>query len=153
MQLPQRSLQRFDFALVINFLTLGQFQSFQNFFHLIERMSQLINDFIHLLDCGGEAGSDRLVVSFPLGTPRGPGFNLGLLTPFRFFNSRQGRFTSRFSERLARWTRPAGFGMSATAASRAAGSPLERGGHILRLFRSSWLPFVWNHAIKLPGAK
>ncbi len=50
MQLPQRALQRLDFALVINFLALGQLEGFQHFLHLIQRLLQLLDNAGDLLD-------------------------------------------------------------------------------------------------------
>ncbi len=56
MQLPQRALKILNLALVIDLLPLGQFQRFQHFLHFIERMFQLLDDPVHLLngirDCG-----------------------------------------------------------------------------------------------------
>jgi len=49
-QVPQRALQILNLALIIDLLPLGQFQRFQHFLHLIERMFQLVDDPVHLVD-------------------------------------------------------------------------------------------------------
>ena len=50
MQLPEGALQRLDFSFVLDFLPLNQLQGFQYFFHFVEHMLQLFDDFGDLLD-------------------------------------------------------------------------------------------------------
>src|SRR5215472_12045459 len=49
-QVTKRALQIMNLALVINLLPLGQFECFKHFLHLIERLFELFNDPIDLLD-------------------------------------------------------------------------------------------------------
>jgi hypothetical protein len=50
MQVTQGALKILDLPLVVDFLPLGQFEGFKNFFHFVERVLQLLNNPIHLLD-------------------------------------------------------------------------------------------------------
>ncbi len=56
MQLAQRALQVLNLALIVNLLPLGQLQSLQNLFHLVERVLQFFNDPIDLIDGVRDAG-------------------------------------------------------------------------------------------------
>ena len=49
-ELPEGALEALDFALIINFLALGEFQRFEDLFHFIERMFEFLDDAVHLLD-------------------------------------------------------------------------------------------------------
>lgn len=84
MQLAERALQRFDLALVINFLALGQFKRFQHFLHVAQRVFQFFDHAIHLLN-GASDGRDMGNV---------PGL------PLRFVAMRDGRRGRRRSARL-----------------------------------------------------
>ncbi len=59
MKLAQRALQILNLALVVDLLALGEFQRFQDFFHLLERMFQFLNDAIDLIN---RLGNCRLLV-------------------------------------------------------------------------------------------
>ena len=59
MKLAQRALEVLNLALVIDLLTLGQLQRFQHFFHFFERMFQLLNDAVDLVN---GFGNRRLLV-------------------------------------------------------------------------------------------
>jgi hypothetical protein len=48
--MPERAAKLFDFVLVGIFLALGEFESFQDSFHVIERFAQSLYDPIHILD-------------------------------------------------------------------------------------------------------
>ena len=140
MQLPERALEGFDFALVIDLLPFRQLQGFEDFLHFIERAFQFVDDVVHLFDRPADAGrfADdfwfRRQVAFILS--RGAGL-FGLIRRNAF--GRWGR---------ARAGRPATFGMAASTATRPARSA---GGWRLRLFGGRFRPFFWHHADNLPG--
>lgn len=71
-QLAQGAMQRFNFPLVIDFLPLGQFEGFEDFFHFTQNMLQLFNDFGDLLNGGGDTRSLELAHGFRLRTALGP---------------------------------------------------------------------------------
>ena len=50
LHMPQRAAELFDFVLVSIFLALGQFEGFENFFHIIKCFAQRLDDLINLLD-------------------------------------------------------------------------------------------------------
>ena len=50
LKLAQGAQQRFDFALVSELLALGEFDQFQNFLHLLQRLPQRFHDLHHLID-------------------------------------------------------------------------------------------------------
>jgi hypothetical protein len=50
MEPPQLLAQRFDFALVGGLLALGQFQQFEHFIELVERLAERGNDLHHFID-------------------------------------------------------------------------------------------------------
>ena len=80
------ALQILDFALVINLLALGQFQSFQDVVHFFERVFQVGDDLIDLLDGPGD-GRDlgaRLALGqgFGLRFPLGSSLRLALRAGF-----------------------------------------------------------------------
>lgn len=55
-QMPKRALQGFDLARVVDLLALGQFQRFEDFFHLFENALEVIDDMRDLLDGLADAG-------------------------------------------------------------------------------------------------
>jgi hypothetical protein len=50
LQMPERTAKLFDFVLVGIFLTLGEFESFEDTFHVIKRFAQCLYDPIDILD-------------------------------------------------------------------------------------------------------
>lgn len=75
MKLAQRALEALNLALVIDLLALGQFQGFQHFFHLFERMFQFLDDAIDLLN---GIGDRRLLVLL---------MRLGAMAPLGMFGA------------------------------------------------------------------
>ncbi|MSU58406.1 MAG: hypothetical protein EXS35_09540 [Pedosphaera sp.] len=59
LDLLQRAAQRFDLAFVGNFLTIGQFDEFEDFLHLIERELEGLDDFVDVFDRAGDGGVRR----------------------------------------------------------------------------------------------
>lgn len=78
-QLAQGAMQRFNFPLVIDFLPLGQFEGFEDFFHLTENMLQLFNDLGDLLNGGGDTRGLELAHGFGLRSALGPWLAFRLL--------------------------------------------------------------------------
>lgn len=134
MQLPERTLQRLDFALVINLLSLGQLERFQHDFHFIECAFQLLDDLCHLLDRLADRRGARDGAVFP-GVP--------------FFESgRRPGFRGRFNARPRKGSWFATPGMPPASAPRPAG---PGSGCRLSLSGSRLWLFVGNHGITLPS--
>src|ERR1051325_10382096 len=57
MQSPQGPLQFLNFPLIINFLSLGQFQQFENLFHFVECSLQFLDHLVDFFDCGADGGN------------------------------------------------------------------------------------------------
>ena len=72
-QSSQGAFQLINLALVINLLPLGQFQCFQDIIHFIERVFQLLNNLVDLLNGLGDGGDFRAAFAFGLRFGRGPG--------------------------------------------------------------------------------
>lgn len=83
-QLAQRAAQRFDLSFVGQFLAFGQLDQFQNFFHLIHRVLQRLDDFHHLVNRLMDGGG----AMFRFGTTHPIGQTLDA------FEQRPGRFGS-----------------------------------------------------------
>jgi hypothetical protein len=79
MQLTQRALKILNFAFVVNFLALGEFQRFEHFLHFIERVFEFVDDPVDLLDRVTDGGRP---VRFLLLTM--PGFRAAFFA-LRFF--------------------------------------------------------------------
>lgn len=60
-QLPEGAAERFDLAFIREFLALGQFHQFQNFFHLIHRAFERFDDFHDLIDRLMDGGGTMLL--------------------------------------------------------------------------------------------
>ena len=65
MQLAEGSVQSVDLAFVVNLLSLGEFKCFQDFFHLVERQFEFLDDSCHLLDGIADARGHWRFGSFP----------------------------------------------------------------------------------------
>jgi hypothetical protein len=85
MQVPQRALEILNLALVVDFLSLSQFQRLQHFLHLVEGMLQFIDDSVDLIDRVRDRGSTML--GFALARPFG-------LVPFVTFTMLMALFAS-----------------------------------------------------------
>ncbi|HWD91456.1 MAG TPA: hypothetical protein VG938_03820 [Verrucomicrobiae bacterium] len=115
MHLAQRSLEILNLALIIDLLPFGEFERFEHFLHLIERVFEFLDDSVHLLDGVSDGGS--LMRGFRVL------WRLILVVLLGFFGSGGKRFGSgvrgngfarRWRQRFARLATP---GMAATAAS------------------------------------
>ena len=138
-QLAKRALQGMNLALVINLLSLCQFESFEHFLHLIERMFEFFNDSINLLDgignCGGATFGAGFLASFSLLDGWWRGFGDG---GSRSFGTGLRRF-ARFA-----WFAAARVSTSATPGT----APASTG--CCGLLGSALLCFVRRHEHRLP---
>jgi hypothetical protein len=125
-QLPQRALETLNLALIIDLLPLGEFERFEHFLHLIERVLEFLDDSVHLLD--GVADRRRLMRGFGLLTLLGL-FDGGL---GRFGGGGHGRFTRR--RQGTAWLAPPGM-----AAATASGATPARAGGCSGLFGRAFI--------------
>jgi hypothetical protein len=79
-QLAHRAVERFDFALVVDLLSFGEFQRFEHFLHFIENVFEFLDDFGDLIDGVGDAGSLELLNGLRMRL--WPGFRLRTLGTF-----------------------------------------------------------------------
>jgi len=79
MELTQCALEILNLALVVDLLAFGEFQRFQNFFHLFERMFQFLDDTVDLVDGLGNRGLFVLLLRLRMMAP------LGMFNPFVAF--------------------------------------------------------------------
>ena len=54
-QLPERSLQGFNFSLIVNLLSFRQLARFEHFFHFAQHLLQLLNDSRDLINRPADA--------------------------------------------------------------------------------------------------
>ena len=54
MQMPQSTLKALNLALVVDLLSLRQFQGFEHFFHFVQRVLQFLDDPVYLLNGIGD---------------------------------------------------------------------------------------------------
>jgi hypothetical protein len=63
--LPERAFERFDLAFVVDFLSLGEFEGFQDQFHFVERVFQFFDDLVDLFDGAGDGRDFFTGLNFP----------------------------------------------------------------------------------------
>ncbi len=76
MNIVQRAAQRFNFPLVSEFLALGQFDEFEHFLHLVERLFERFDNLRHLFNRLTDGG--RRSFGFSFGQWRHIGLRAGL---------------------------------------------------------------------------
>ena len=136
-QLMERTAQRFDFVLILNFLPLGELQRFEHFVHLIQHAFEFGNHDVDFFN--GFAHRRNLVLG---------------CRPWRVFGGTftfrgSGNWRGAFAWRLNGLARTATARMSAATAPGTA--PVRRRIRRLRLLGCCLRLFVRNHALKLPG--
>ena len=86
-ELAQRTTKRFDLALIREFLAFGEFDEFQNFFHLVNSTLERLNDLHYLVD--GLADGSPAMDRFSLGMANTFGETLDAFQQWAGFGARR----------------------------------------------------------------